>query len=72
MAERNTASRKRGDVSKQASSPAADLSALQQENAGLKQELERAKARIAELEQRQAEILNRIDWAIDSLHNLRE
>ena len=45
---------------------------LAAENAALKAELEQARARIAELERRQAEILNRIDWAIDSLHNLRE
>lgn len=70
MAERNTANRKRGEVSKGPAQAAPDA-ALQAENAALKSELEQARARIAELEQRQAEILNRIDWAIDSLHNLR-
>lgn len=70
MAER-TAHRKRSDVSKSATQPGHEA-AVQAENAALKAELEKARVRILELEQRQAEILNRIDWAIDSLHNLRE
>ena len=34
----------------------------------LRRELAAAHARIAELEQRQSEVLNRIDWILDSLH----
>lgn len=36
----------------------------------LKAELQAAEARIRELEETQAAVLNRIDWVIDSLHNL--
>lgn len=42
------------------------------ENVRLKSELAAARARIVELEQKNAEIVNRIDWVIDSLHNLRD
>ncbi len=38
----------------------------------LQAELAVARARIAELEQRQTDIANRIDWVIDSLHNLTD
>lgn len=69
MAERNASKAKRTEAGKGAPRPGSGLAA---ENAALKAELETARARIAELERRQAEILNRIDWAIDSLHNLRE
>lgn len=70
MAERNADKAKRSVAAKSTQSRAAEGLAV--ENAALKAELETARARIAELERRQAEILNRIDWAIDSLHNLRE
>jgi hypothetical protein len=40
------------------------------ENAQLKADLAAARERIADLELKQAEIINRIDWVIDSLHNL--
>lgn len=40
------------------------------ENARLKTQLAEALERIADLELKQAEIINRIDWVIDSLHNL--
>lgn len=36
----------------------------------LRQELAGAKAKIEMLEGRQAEVLNRLDWAIDSLQNV--
>lgn len=55
--------------------PGPDLSivgALEQERDALKRELDAAKARIAELEQAREQVLNRIDWIIDSLHNLTE
>ena len=48
---------------------AADLTA---ECVRLRAELEAAKARIAELETARNEVLDRIAWAIDSLHNLTE
>jgi hypothetical protein len=35
----------------------------------LRAELASAQQRINELEQRTADALNRIDWALDSLHN---
>lgn len=70
MAERNADKAKRSVAAK--SAPVRAAEGLAAENAALKAELDQARARIAELERRQAEILNRIDWAIDSLHNLRE
>ncbi len=69
MAERNTAKSKRSDAGKAA--PKEGLGAdLATENARLEAELAAARARIAELEQKHEEIVNRIDWVIDSLHNL--
>ena len=38
----------------------------------LKTQLAEANERIAALEQRRAEAVNRIDWVIDSLHNVLE
>lgn len=69
MAERNTAKSKRSDAGKAApkAKPGIDLAS---ENARLEEELAAARAKIAELEQKHEEIINRIDWAIDSLHNL--
>lgn len=49
-----------------------DVAALQQALADARAELEAARARIAELERSRADVLNRIDWVIDSLHNLGE
>lgn len=69
MAERTAAKVKRSEAGKSAQRSPGGLAA---ENSALKAELEQARARISELERRQTEILNRIDWAIDSLHNLRE
>jgi hypothetical protein len=71
MADRSTAKSKRADAtSPPVKTPAAvDLSA---ENARLKAELAQARDRITDLELKQAEIINRIDWVIDSLHNLGE
>ncbi len=45
---------------------------LQAERDQLKSDLKVAKARIGELEAQQTEAVNRIDWVIDSLHNLIE
>lgn len=69
MSERNTAKIKRTDDIKPARKPAPD-SDVRSENARLRGELAAAQQRIAELEQRTADALNRIDWVIDSLHNL--
>jgi hypothetical protein len=73
MAERNTAKAKHTDGAKSPAKSGAGVSAgggLGEENARLKAELAQAKERIADLELKQAEIINRIDWVIDSLHNL--
>ncbi len=48
------------------------VAAASAEIAHLQTELVAARARIAELEQRQTDIANRIDWVIDSLHNLTD
>jgi hypothetical protein len=52
--------------------PAEVIAQLESERDALKVELAAAEARIAALEQQRTELLNRIDWAIDSLHNLLE
>ncbi len=69
MTERNTLKIKRAEDVKSARKPATD-SDVRSETARLRAELAAAQQRIAELEQRTADALNRIDWAIDSLHNL--
>ncbi|MFN0219655.1 MAG: hypothetical protein ACKVP4_12675 [Hyphomicrobium sp.] len=69
MTERSPARLKRADdakASRKAASGAAD------ELVRLKDELAIAHSRIAELEKRQADIVNRIDWVIDSLHNIAD
>jgi len=68
MTVRNTAKIKRADDIKPARKPAID-SDIRGENVRLRAELATAQQRIAELEQRTADALNRIDWALDSLHN---
>jgi chromosome segregation ATPase len=56
-----------------ASSGATEVIArLERERDALKMELATAEARIAALESQRTELLNRIDWAIDSLHSLVE
>jgi uncharacterized coiled-coil DUF342 family protein len=47
-----------------------DVRALEAERDQLRAELEAARARIAELERVREQVLNRIDWVIDSLHSL--
>jgi hypothetical protein len=69
MAERNTVKIKRAEDIKPSRKPAAEAQ-LRAENGRLRADLAVAQQRIAELEQRAADALNRIDWAIDSLHNL--
>lgn len=72
MTERsNAVKQKRGEGAKGADKGSAEA-ALAAENARLAAELVAAQARISELEQKHAEVINRIDWVIDSLHNLSE
>lgn len=48
------------------------VKALQDERDALKEQLKTARTRISELEVAQTDAVNRIDWVIDSLHNLLE
>jgi len=48
------------------------LKALQDERDKLKSDLKVALTRIGELEATQTDAVNRIDWVIDSLHNVLE
>lgn len=50
----------------------ARLEATERERDQLKAQLTEAQATIAKLEQARDEAVNRIDWAIDSLHNVLE
>lgn len=77
MAERNAPKQKRSDGPKVGPKTAqkepgvlGPEAGLAQENARLQAELLAAKARIAELEQKHEDVINRIAWVIDSLHNL--
>ena len=45
---------------------------LEAECRALRADLEAARGEIARLEKRQELVVNRIDWVIDSLHNLLE
>jgi hypothetical protein len=68
MTVRNAAKIKRAEDIKPARKLAIDGDA-RAENMRLRAELANAQQRINELEQRTADALNRIDWALDSLHN---
>ena len=46
------------------------LAAVERERDALKEELERFKARQRRLEETQAQVRDRIAWALDSLHNI--
>lgn len=50
--------------------PASRIRILEAERDRLAAELEAAKARITALEEAREQVLNRIDWVIDSLHSL--
>jgi hypothetical protein len=50
----------------------AAMEALERERDELKSQLDAARASIIRLEQARDEAVDRIDWAIDSLHNLLE
>jgi chromosome segregation ATPase len=60
----------------QRASPAAreadEIARLERERDGLKEALAAAETRIGELERQRKEILDRIDWVLDSLHSLLE
>lgn len=68
MTERNTLKVKRAEHMKSAGGLAGDGD-VRAENTRLRAELAIAQQRIAELEQRTTDALDRIAWAIDSLHN---
>jgi hypothetical protein len=77
MAQREREKAKRGVVRANeaiagASDAAQRMKALERERDGLKVELEAARARIAVLEESRSQVVNRIDWVIDSLHNLTD
>lgn len=72
MTERSAARSKRSDSIKSArKSTVGSADQADTEIVRLTRELEAARQRIAELEQRTADALNRIDWVLDSLHNLQ-
>jgi uncharacterized coiled-coil DUF342 family protein len=48
------------------------VKALEQERDRLKAQLAEAEERIGRLEESRTETVNRIDWVIDSLHNVLE
>ena len=54
------------------SSATGRLEALERERDQLKVKLADAEALVAKLQQARDDAVNRIDWAIDSLHNLLE
>ena len=55
-----------------AQSAASRIKTLERENVRLQQQLEEANQRISRLEESRSEAVNRIDWVIDSLHNILE
>jgi phage shock protein A len=55
-----------------AQSTASRIKTLERENTRLQQQLEEANERVARLEESRSEAVNRIDWVIDSLHNILE
>ena len=55
-----------------ASQAASELEMLAEQNAALREELEHAKARIAQLEALHEDVINRIDWVVDSLQTALE
>jgi len=48
------------------------ISQLERERNELRAQLAAAVARIQQLESQRVEVLNRIDWVIDSIHNILE
>lgn len=62
----------KGKVGAAGRGAAGELEMLAEQNAALRAELEHAKARIAQLEALQVDVINRIDWVIDSLQTVLE
>jgi hypothetical protein len=75
---KRTAASRRTDAAAAAPAPGAPdryaqrVKALERERDRLKEQLAEAETRIARLEESRAEAVNRIDWVIDSLHNVLE
>jgi chromosome segregation ATPase len=76
---KRTAASRRTDAANPAPAPAGApdryaqrVKALERERDRLKEQLAEAETRIARLEESRAEAVNRIDWVIDSLHNVLE
>ena len=59
-------------VASGASAPEQRIAALEKERDELRAELAAAQAQIRSLEQAREQVLNRIDWVIDSLQSLSE
>lgn len=64
--------RKGGQAVTELATPAERIRQLETERDQLRAQLENALARISQLEQGRDLVRNRIDWVIDSLHNLLE
>ncbi len=62
----------RAAVTDLAERPAVYIRTLERERDRLKAQLQEAQERLARLEESRAEAVNRIDWVIDSLHNVLE
>ncbi len=62
----------RGVGTDSAERPASGLKSLERERDRLKVQLKEAEERIARLEESRTEAVNRIDWVINSLHNVLE
>lgn len=71
-AARPAATARVGTGQSRASSPASPATVLEKRVAELERDLAAARVRVAELEADRAHVLNRIDWAIDSLHTIVE
>jgi chromosome segregation ATPase len=62
----------RGVSAEPAERPASRVKSLERERDHLKAQLKEAEERIARLEESRTDAVNRIDWVIDSLHNVLE
>jgi hypothetical protein len=68
---RDSAQRGKAKAADTAGDPVkARLSALERERDALRADLQRAEARLLSMEKAQADVRDRIAWALDSLHNI--
>jgi len=67
---RGTAQRGKAGAAEGQSKQKSKLSALERERDQLRVDLQRAEVRVRSLEKTQAEVRDRIAWALDSLHNI--